>query len=155
MKESCEKWKKNNNKGNLQKFKIAFYRITKKNSIIKNEQFPNAFHFRKGYSLHISFFAGYRHKWIGSALGVWVIELEEIYLIRQITEICVTEPHSSRTRGVIPARYSYITSIVSKTPRNHKLLNYYDTFLITKWYKHHSVFLHYLKLPNYISFIMQ
>lgn len=53
---------KKNNKGNLQKFKIAFYRITKKNSIIKNEQFPNAFHFRKGYSLHISFFAGYRHK---------------------------------------------------------------------------------------------
>lgn len=52
----------NNNKGNLQKFKIAFYRITKKNSIIKNEQFPIAFHFRKGYSLHISFFAGYRHK---------------------------------------------------------------------------------------------
>lgn len=39
--------KKNNNKGNLQKFKIAFYRITKKNSIIKNEQFPNTCHFRK------------------------------------------------------------------------------------------------------------
>lgn len=69
---------------------------------------------------------------INESVAHWVIELEEIYLIRQITEICVTEPHSSRTRGVIPARYSYITLIVSKTPRNHKLLNYYDTFLITK-----------------------
>lgn len=127
----------------------------KKIQSLKNEQFPIAFHFRKGYSLHILFFAGYRHKWIGSALGVWVIELEEIYLIRQITEICVTELHSSGTRGVIPVPYSYITSLVSKTPRNHKLLNYYDTSLITKWYKHHSVFLHYLKLLNYISFIMQ
>lgn len=143
-------------KGIYKNFKIVYLiGWQKKIQSLKNEQFPNSFHFRKGYSLHISFFAGYRHKWIGSALGVLVIELEEIYLIRQITEICVTEPHSSRTRGVIPVPYSYITSIVSKTPHNHNLLNHYDTSLITKWYKHYSVFLHYLKLPNYISFIMQ